>query len=153
MFSLPPEESEGAFHTHQSFRWNDFTFFRAFALINAEAIMFTPKLVLIPESDGEFTLLGEIETPNSCYVVREISREEPRQHPLPKHWHSFVLRLDIEKGPCNPVKSTLRVRLPDLQIHNGETVVLFVMNGKEVLGWDRLTLADGWKRHSPGAGT
>jgi hypothetical protein len=114
----------------------------AFALLCSDAPMFQPRLLLIPEPDGEYSLLSETETPDKCYSAGPVEAADPSEYPIPGDSQGLVLHLKYDHGPCPQVVTLVRHRAHNLRLRPGDVLLAFVVLDRKVVGWGRIVVDD-----------
>jgi hypothetical protein len=96
--------------------------------------MFEPRLTLIPEPDGQFSLFAATRVPNECYVAAKAVRKAPAGVKIGAH--ATAVRLSLHYKPSNEpgLPRELHHRLFDLDLAEGDVVTAFVMLDGMILG-------------------
>lgn len=96
--------------------------------------MFEPQLKLVPEPDGEFSLLGETLVPNACFSAGKAVKSAPPGIKLGAHVVAvrFALKFRMREEPGPP--QTIKHRVFNLKLSDGEVVRAFVTLDDRILG-------------------
>jgi hypothetical protein len=96
--------------------------------------MFEPRLELIPEPDGQFSLFATTRVPNQYYSAKKATRRAPAN--VQAGAHVIAVRLNLKyrgkDAPGSPHE--LHHRLFNLDLEEGDIVRAFVMLDDRILG-------------------
>jgi hypothetical protein len=96
--------------------------------------MFEPRITLVPEPDGEFSLLGETPVPNACFAAGKAVKRAPQGIKLGADVVPVRLALKFrareEPGP----PGTVTHRAFNLKLSDGQVVRAFVTLDDRILG-------------------
>ncbi len=110
--------------------------------------MFLPKLQLIPEDDGEYSLLSTTPVPSSFYKGLPAVKGAPKSMAFAvgkgaQNWQ-LPIRYEDKNKKASPKPRNVYHRIRDLKLNPGAVVVVHVvLDSGVVLGTASITLASG----------
>jgi hypothetical protein len=104
--------------------------------------MFQPRLKLIPETDGQFSLLADTPVPNSFYTAGKVSKGAPKNLDVGAHVVAVTLPLKYRQKADAGEARTLFHRAFDLDLEAGTVLKAYVTLDGKVLGEGSMILAE-----------
>jgi hypothetical protein len=96
--------------------------------------MFEPRLTLVPEPDGEFSLFSETDVPSDFYTARKIVRGAPKGTSVGKHVVAVRLPLKYRAAKKAGPAQVVHHRAFNLGLREGTVVKAFLMLDDRILG-------------------
>lgn len=104
--------------------------------------MFQPRLKLIPETDGQFSLLADTPVPNAFYNAGKVSKSAPKDLDVGAHVTAVTLPLKYRQKADAGEPRTLFHRVFDLDLEVGTVLKAYVTLDGKVLGESSMILAE-----------
>ena len=96
--------------------------------------MFEPKITLVPEPDGEFSLLAETLVPNACFSAGKAAKRAPQGLKLGADVVPVRLSLKFKTREEPGAPRTITHRAFNLKLSDGQVVRAFVTLDDRILG-------------------
>ena len=96
--------------------------------------MFEPRLRLVPEMDGQFSLLIETDVPNDFYTALKARAGSPKGLALGAHVTAVMLPVRYKPKPVPGAARVIFHRLFNLDLETGSVLKAFVMLDDKILG-------------------
>jgi hypothetical protein len=96
--------------------------------------MFEPRLELIPEPDGQFSLFATTRVPHQYYSARNATRRAPANINAGAHVVAVRLNLKYRQKDAPGAPREFHHRLYNLDLEEGDIVRAFVMLDDRILG-------------------